>query len=509
MALEKNPGFKETGVKRRKALPSLSYHEVRKTGASFKSTPTWLLGVFLALFLTACGAPQIDPQKEVEIGARLHPKIIQQYGGVYNDARVKAYVEMVMQRIAKASDNPNQAYRITVLDTPIVNAFALPGGYTYVTRGLLALANSEAELAGVIGHEIAHVTAQHSIKRQSTAQGAAVLATVLGAVLNANSGIDPNVTSDLINIGGGALLAGYSREQEYEADNLGIAALARAGYEPHAQADFLESLGRYAAYQTGSGVKNSTGWFDSHPNTSDRVDKANEKADAKKLPTSTQIGVARYLSVIDGLLYGDGVEQGVVNGRLFAHPDLRISFKVPPGFQITNTPDKVIAEHKVGVKIIFDVAPLPKGLGLKEYVADVWGPTGHIGRAQKTVIDGRAAAMGKVQTNQGVAHLLAIDYEEDKVFRFGVIAPSRQQSNAESAFASLRQNINFLSQAAAKAIKPLHISVITVQTGDSIASLSRLMDEGGSKKQQLFMVLNGLKDGDIIEPGQRLKLITD
>jgi len=490
-------------------VPALSFIDMKQGRAPLKGAQAWLVGCFLLLFLTACGAPQIDPQEEVKIGARLHPKIIEEYGGVYDDARVKAYVETVMQRIANASDNPNQAYRITVLDTPIVNAFALPGGYTYVTRGLLALANNEAELAGVIGHEIAHVTARHSAKRQSTAQGAAVLATVLGAVVSSASGINAGLTSDLINLGGGALLAGYSREQEYEADNLGIAALARAGYEPHAQADFLESLGRYAAYQSGSGVKSSTGWFDSHPNTSERVDKANEKAEAKKLPTSTQIDAARYLSVIDGLLYGDGVEQGVVNGRRFAHPDLRLSFKVPPGFEITNAPDKVTAEHKVGVKIIFDVAPIPKGLGLAEYVADVWGPTGHIGRVQKTTINRRDAAMGKVRTKEGVAHLLAIDYEEGKVFRFGVIAPSGQQSNAESAFASLRQNINFLSEAAANAIKPLRISVITVQSGDNISSLSRLMADGGANKQSLFMVLNGLKDGDVIEPGQRLKLISN
>ena len=490
-------------------MPAVSYLEIKQKRKPAKGVQARLLGCFLVLFLAACGVPQIDPQEEVKIGARLHPKIIEEYGGVYNDARVKAYVESVMQRIANASDDPNQAYRITVLDTPIVNAFALPGGYTYVTRGLLALANNEAELAGVIGHEISHVTARHSVKRQSTAQGTAVLAAVLGAVVSSASGVDVGLTQDLINIGGGALLAGYSREQEYEADNLGIAALARAGYEPHAQADFLESLGRYAAYKSGRDGKSSTGWFDSHPNTRERVEKASEKADAKKLPTSTQVNASRYLSVIDGLLYGDGVEQGVVNGRRFSHPDLRISFKVPPGFQLTNSADKVTAEHRVGVKIIFDVASIPKGLGLAEYVNDIWGPTGHVGRTQKTTINRRKAAMGKVKTKEGVAHLLAIDYEDGKVFRFGVIAPSGQQSNAESAFASLRQNINFLSEAAAEAIKPLRLSIITVQAGDSIASLSRLMADGGSDKQSLFMVLNGLKNGDVIEPGQRLKLIAN
>ncbi|MDA9230658.1 M48 family metalloprotease [Alphaproteobacteria bacterium] len=466
------------------------------------------VGLVLSLGLSACTVgPGIDYEDQVRIGAENHPKIIAKYGGVYGDARVKAYVEAIMDRISKASDKPDQRYRITVLDTPIVNAFALPGGYTYVTRGLLALANSEAELAGVIGHEIAHVTAQHSAKRQSTAQGAAVLATILGAAIEANSGVNSRVTNDVIRLGGGALLAGYSREQEYEADNLGIQALARAGYTPHAQADFLESLGRYSAYAAGTKVRTNSGWFDSHPNTKDRVAKAHEKAEARKQPNSTEVGVARYLSVVDGLLYGDGVEQGVVKDRSFAHPELRIQFKVPSGFDITNEANRVIARHTSQITIIFDLAETPKGLGLKEYVADIWAPTGHVGGVKTTRIKGRAAAMGKVKTDTGTAHLLAIAYEDQKVFRFGVLAPTGQQANAEAAFSSLRANIRFLSQAAAKAIKPQRVTVITVQRGDTVASLAAMMQSSGNKKA-LFLVLNGLKEGDIVEPGQRLKLIT-
>lgn len=465
-------------------------------------------GLVMSLSISACTlGPGISYEDEVRIGAENHPKIIAQYGGVYDDARVKAYVEAIMARIAKASDKPDQRYRITVLDTPIVNAFALPGGYTYVTRGLLALANNEAELAGVIGHEIAHVTARHSAKRQSTAQGAAVLATILGAAVEANSGVNAGVTQDVIRLGGGALLAGYSREQEYEADNLGIQALARAGYTPHAQADFLDSLGRYSAYASGTQLRSRSGWFDSHPNTKDRVAKAHEKAEARKQPNSTEVGVARYLSVVDGLLYGDGVEHGVVKGRRFAHPELKIQFNVPAGFDITNEAKRVIARHPAKVAIIFDLAETPKGLGLKEYVGDIWAPTGHVGGVKTTRIDGRMAAMGKVKTATGTAHLLAIGYEGQKVFRFGVLAPTGQEANAETAFSSLRTHIKFLSDAAAKEIRPQRLSVITVQRGDTVSGLARLMATSGDK-QKLFMVLNGLKKGDILQPGQRLKLIS-
>jgi len=214
-----------------------SHSRLPSIGQRVKNT---VLTLVAAIVLSACtNLVTMTPEQEAKIGATNHPKIIKEYGGVYNNPAVKAYVEEIMGRIAKSSDKPDMRYRITVLDTPMVNAFALPGGYTYVTRGLVALANSEAELAGVIGHEIAHVTARHGMKRQSSQQSAAVLVGVLGAAINVGTGLDVGVATDLARLGGGAVLAGYSREQEYEADNLGIQAMSRAGYDPTAQADFL------------------------------------------------------------------------------------------------------------------------------------------------------------------------------------------------------------------------------------------------------------------------------
>lgn len=470
---------------------------------------TWVTMLVMPLFMAACASvDNISLEDEARIGAENHPKIIEQYGGVYDNPKVTAYVASVMERIAKASDKPDMRYRITVLDSPVVNAFALPGGYTYVTRGLLALANNEAELAGVIGHEIAHVTARHGAKRQTTQQNAAILAGVLGAAINAGTGIDPGVTNDVIRLGGGAILAGYSREQEYEADNLGIQTLARAGYDPMAQADLLVSLGRYSSYLTGSEVKSSSGWFDSHPNNKDRVDKAREKANSRTLPTTTRIGAARHMAAIDGMLYGDGVEQGIIAGRQFSHPGLKVQFKVPVGFELENFPDKVVATHENDMKVIFDMANRPKGLGMKEYIADIWAAQAKPGAVKSITVQGREAAIGTVATKGGTAHLLAIANGDGRIFRFGVLASSSQRANAETVFDSVRRNIKFLSNAAARAIKPLRVSIITVQSRDSINSLARLM-AGQQGRRSLFLVLNGLKEGNSLVPGQRLKLIVN
>ena len=167
----------------------------------------------LAVTLSACGgATLMSEADEAKIGAQQHPNIVREFGGAYINPKLNAYVEAVMTRIGRHSDRPDIDYRITVLDTPMVNAFALPGGYTYVTRGLLALADNEAELAGVIGHEIAHVTARHGARRQTAAVGTAVMAGVLGAVLNARTGLSGRAAGDLLNVGGSAILAGYSRD---------------------------------------------------------------------------------------------------------------------------------------------------------------------------------------------------------------------------------------------------------------------------------------------------------
>lgn len=467
------------------------------------------LVIVMTLSLAACGgATLMSAEDEARIGAAQHPKIIAEFGGVYDNPKLTAYVEKVMARIQAASDAPDQSYRITILDTPIVNAFALPGGYTYITRGLLALANNEAELAGVIGHEIAHVTARHSARRHTASVGTAVVAGVLGAVINAGTGVNANLASDLLNAGGGLLLAGYSRENEYEADNLGIQALARAGYQPQAQADFLAAMGAYASFKTG-GASDKTSWFATHPNNKARVKKAREKADAQESVAAPHIGRAAHLAAIDGMVYGDGPAQGIVKGRRFAHADLRLQFEVPRGFQLQNAPHRVTAVHANNMQIIFDLDERVGFEPLEDYMQNSWAAGADLTQMTALRIDGRHAVSGEVKTANGVAFLLAIADGETRLMRFGVIADAAQADAARLAMKSLQRQIDFLNETQTAKLKPLRLRVVTVQEGDTLASVAGRMGGALEGRIERLRVLNHLTANATLKPGQSLKTVSD
>ncbi len=464
----------------------------------------------LAAALPACGgATLMSEADEAKIGAEQHPQIIREYGGVYDAPNVTAYVERIVAKLGKVSDKPDMKYRITVLDSPVVNAFALPGGYTYVTRGLLALADNEAEMAGVIGHEIAHVTARHGAKRHTASVGTAIAAGVAGIFLNVTTGIDARAAGDVLSIGGGVLLAGYSRENEYEADNLGIKAMARAGYQPQAQADLLQSLSDFARYKSG-GKKIKAGWFSTHPNSKERVAKAQEKARAAmlKINGTPEVGRFAHLAAIDGMVYGDGPQQGVIRGEEFAHAALALKFSVPRGFSMQNSTQRVTATHKNRVQIIFDMDERVALEPAADYLQSGWAANNKLRDFRKLKIDGRDAAMGTMKTDNGIAVLLAIVENDEQFLRFGVLAPSGQESAARAAMAHVTRKIRFLSDAEAAAIRPHRIKIITVEKGDTVYGLSRRMGGPDADRQKLFRVLNNLGPQDELSVGQQVKLIS-
>ena len=468
---------------------------------------------FAAGLLGGCGpnATLMSEADEARIGAEEHTKIVKAYGGAYGDERVNDYVEQIMEKIARASDRPDLRYQITVLNSPVVNAFALPGGYTYVTRGLLALANSEAELAGVIGHEIAHVTARHGARRHTTAVGASILANVLGAVLTSSAGLDPNVAGELINFGGSAVLAGYSRSQEYEADDIGVRVLGRAGYPPLAQAEFLAALDGYSRYMS-AGRAGTPAWLSTHPSTDERVARARKQAAAFEPDTPTSGGAAdgraRHLQIIDGLPFGDDIKQGLIRGQRFVHPDLRFAFSVPKKFTLKNAPDRVTATHKNGMEMLFDLAGRKEAQRPVDYIRDDWAPRGSRVEVTPLTVDGRPAALGKLRQGGKYIELLVVEYSLTQVMRFALISPGNLSGNAQSAMQTIRRGVQLLSAAEAARIKPDTIRVITVQPDDTLESLSRRMatDE---RRQDLLLALNNLQKPVTLTPGTRLKLVVN
>ena len=282
----------------------------------------------------------------------------------------------------------------------------------------------------------------------------------------------------------------------------------RAGYDPQGQADLLEALGRYGDWQ--SGGKKGSEWFATHPNNAERVKKAREKARARTTPTSTRVGRDAHLDAIDGMAFGDQAAQGVVRGRTFEHADLRMAFTVPKGFEIENAATRVTARHANGVQIVFDLDQRIANEPVDDYLTGSWGAGTTVQGLRTLKVAGRAAAAGAVTTEDGVAHLLAIDGGIASFLRFGVLAPAAQKAAAETAMRSLQRQVRFLSAAEAAAIKPLKLKIITIEKGDTVYSLSQLMRTDKAQRQTLFRILNGLADNDnALAVGRRIELVAD
>ncbi|MEM1365448.1 MAG: M48 family metalloprotease, partial [Pseudomonadota bacterium] len=301
------------------------------------------------------------------IGAKEHPRILSLYGGVYRNSEVERLVALIVSRLVEQSGETDRAYQITVLDSPSVNAFALPGGFIYVTRGLVALANDSSELAAVIAHEMGHVAASHGVKRNERARTASVRGKVVRDLL---SGGDP--TRDTLDK---LSLARFSRNQELEADLLGVQLAGRAGFDPYAQARYLRSMQLFSRWKTGGtdGAPDGLDFLSTHPSAPKRAELA--RAAAAKFGEQGSTGERnreRYLEGIDGLTFGDKPEEGLVRGRSYFHPGLGVTFTVPEGFRLDNRPEAIVAAGPGERAIRVDAAPLPAGKSLNDYLNSGW-----------------------------------------------------------------------------------------------------------------------------------------
>ncbi|WP_051329196.1 M48 family metalloprotease [Geminicoccus roseus] len=461
----------------------------------------------------ATGAMQyttLSQADEQRLGAQEHPKVLAEFGGDYDGARAAAYVQDLGEKLVAVSELPGQDFTFTLLDSPVVNAFALPGGYVYVTRGLMALAADEAELAGVIAHEIGHVTGRHTAQRdtQSTyAQGASAIGVLLGGLFLGEAGA--RAAAQVAQTAAPAWVMGYSRDQEFEADQLGIRYLTRAGYDPRAMASFLGRLQAQAelqARQTGQPVDAEESIYASHPRTLDRVARAADEA-ARQSETANRRGRDAYLAAVDGLLYGDDPAQGLVIGRSFVHPVLGFRFEAPPGFRLTNTPQQVIGQAENGALMVFDMGERQTA-DIPSYLQQQWPGQGATRAVWPTSIDGQDAATGLAvglvgrQTRQVLVG--AIDGGDNKVWRFQFVAPQMDQRTA-AAYQGSIESFDFLTPAEAARYPGKMIDLHTVREGERLAQLLRSDDPDLLADVRL---INGLPlDGGEPEPGRVIKLI--
>jgi len=452
----------------------------------------------------------MSPERGRQIGAEEHPKLVKAFGGKYQDPALTRYLNGLGGLLQSTSEQPKPPFTFTLLDTPVVNAFALPGGYVYVSRGLMALANDEAELAGVIAHEIGHVTARHSAQRMSRGILANLGAAVLGAVVG-----EP-LLNNAAQLAAGAYIQGFSRDQEFEADQLGVRYLTRAGFDPLAMASFLGTMGadhQLALKVAGKeGQEPAQGLFSSHPRTGARVEKA--AASARSATTKSLARDAEvYLNQIDGMIYGDSPHQGYVRGREFAHAELKFRFTAPPGFRLHNGEAAVFGEHSGGALMRFDGRKLDNpDMSTKRYLSRVWGDGFNFTGVETIDINGMEAATGAGRISgrdgQRDVRMVTIRYSRDQVYRFLFLTPPDQSARLNEDYRRTTFSFRRLSAATAAALKPLRLRVIQVHSGDTAESLTRRMAVEDFALER-FRVLNGLRPGETLPPGRRVKIVSE
>ena len=446
-------------------------------------------------------------------GAKAHPQILEEFGGLYAGPQ-SAYVTKVGQKVAVQSglSNTQGDFTVSLLNSSVNNAFAIPGGYIYVTRQLLGLMNNEAELASVLGHETGHVAARHSKKRsdRATLGGlGAMAATILGAAIGGDAGakLGQQLGSSLAQ----SLVLGFSRAQEYQADDLGVSYIAKAGYDSMASSTMLASLAAQSALESriqGQEGKTTPAWASTHPDPASRVARAAQKAVAFG-------GIGKvtnrdgFLSALNGIMYDDDPKQGVIDGATFRHPDLKLSFTAPQGFAMQNGAQAVTISGSGGQAQFTGAA---YNGNLSGYVDAVFKAVGgqtalSYGDVRTTDVNGLkagyASASANTQSGPVVVTVFAYEFSPTSAFHFVAITP---QQSSPAIFDGLFRSMRRLTAQEVAAIRPRRVEVVTVRSGDTVASLSGKMAYT-TYREERFRVLNAVPAGAALKPGQKVKLV--
>ena len=452
----------------------------------------------------------LSKAREDQIGKDEHPKIIKQFGGVYKKHDISAYVAVIGGKLAAVTERPDITFTFTVLDSQIVNAFTTPGGYIYITRGLIALANTEAQLASVIGHELGHAIARHSAQRLSQATLTQFGLSILGQVAGTP------VLNDIVGRLAGLYLKAFSREQEFEADMLGVRYLARAGYDPLAASEFLTKLRDHSQLQAklAGGTPETIEKFDiaaTHPRTAKRMERAIAAANA--VPASDAVvGRTKYLAAIDGMIYGDSADEGFIDGERFSHRNLRFEFIVPVGFVLTNRPAQVIASSKrENTVIIFDQAPDEFIGNMTTYLDQNWITDLEVDDLETIFINGMEASTGWMRQNANgkttIVRFVAIRFTPQIIYRFVLLMPSPSPSRLITALKRTTYSFRRLTEEEAIALSEKRVRVVHVEIGDTIETLAKRMVYRDFQRER-FEVLNGLSNGSKIFVGESVKIIS-
>jgi predicted Zn-dependent protease len=476
--------------------------------------PAAAVGV-LALTITACATNPatgkrefslMSEAEEIQLGAQMDVEVRREMG-LYEDAELQRYVETIGMRLAKASERPNLPWHFAVVDQPAINAFALPGGYIYLTRGILPFLNSESELAGVLGHEIGHVTARHSAQQYTKATSATIGVTLLSIFVP-----EARPLQGLTETALGVLFLKYGRDDELEADRLGVQYSATTGWDPAGVAGMLRTLARLdEADGERRGVPN---FLSTHPAPADRVE-AVQAVVAKttiRAGTTAPADTDSYLKRVDGVVFGDSPREGMVRGNTFVHPALRLSLTFPAGWQISNSSSQVLAK-----------APERNDFMLLQLVQGASGPLeeiarGSMGRAGFRSLDGQRERVGGldayVGTYQGAlqglgsvvtraAHIV----HNKSVYLIAGLAPPDDFRSVQDDFDRSIRSFRELSAAEAANVHPYRVDLYVVRAGDTWESIAKGVGEGTGISPATLAIMNNYQPGQPPRVGDRIKVI--
>jgi predicted Zn-dependent protease len=444
--------------------------------------------------------PSADPRGSVE-----HKELLAQFGGQYHAPNAERYLDDILVKLAAASDTPSQtAYRVTILNSPVVNAFALPSGNLYITRGLLALAGDASEAAAVMAHEIAHVTSRHSALRAEREREAAVISQAAAVIQNRQKGEEIRSTQRLS-------VASFSRQQELEADAIGVRVTARAGFDPYGASRFLTALGKSSELRTALYARKKSALdFDimaTHPSTPDRVAKAVAAARQIGAPGIGTRDRAAYLAAISGVAFGDDPTEGFVRGRKFVHPRLRFTFTAPEGFLLENSNEAVFGINDGGKEALrLDTVQAQNSQSLESYVESGWVDGLMRSSIRRIDVNGLPAVTANARAGEWNFKLAAIQVGED-IYRL-IFAVRSLNEEADRRFAASIQTFRRLGPDEVLDVRTPHIAVVTAGPEDTAQTMAARMTVS-NRPLEYFMLLNGLGDPGPLTPGEKYKIVTE
>jgi predicted Zn-dependent protease len=473
-----------------------------------------LIAVLSAAALTACATNPVTGNKqfnvlseaeELAIGQQSDAEIRREMG-VYQNNELQRYVSDVGMKMARQSHRPNLPWSFTVVDVPAINAFAVPGGYVYITRGILSYLDDESELAGVLGHEIGHITARHAAAAYSRQAAGGIGLAILSIFVPQTAPFQ-----DLSSMGLGVLFLKYGRDQELQSDRLGMEYASQHGWDPTGVPRFLTTLSRVSETSE-RGVPN---WLSTHPEPGSRVKDAEPVAAKFVSDAARDRNRDQYLNAIDRMVVGDNPQDGIVRGHVFLHPMLRIGFTFPEGWEVVNTAETVMArEPGTQHYMLLQQVSQPRGSSLEQVAFDAMRRAGYteVSGGERTRIGGLDAYTAVYRGNlNGVGRVMMRSAHIGIGRQFYVVAgfaPEKEFDLADRDFQPSLRSFRELSQSEAAQIRPNRLAFYTTRPGDSWQSIAVRAGKGITSAATLA-IMNNHAVSDQPQPGERIKIVVE